>query len=513
MKFLLFFRNIAFFLLLSGVAFGQIKLKTTLDADGVTYKVFAISAQTFTGLNSLISTSQITIVVPHGSGSDYFQLSNISSPVVNMRWTLSARTDAPPENPDYDYLFFSFTNNAFPFVRFNIDANREILLFTFKRTSPCNGKLYAFDNQTDPFRFPNSAGINSGNSLSVLAVGGDVYRGNTEVLPLVNLTLDTPTPCAGAEIIFTASPTISGNYEYQWYVDEKPQGSPQRSTTFKYELPKNELDYQTIISVKLIESGATKCDTYTARTTIKLLVKALPEAKIAFTGTDCVVLPVMISVKSDASIQYQWQENGADISAEKKNTLEVVKSGSYAVKMTKNGCANLSNIQKIVGISLQEKIMVNAGQDMTIVAGQSIKLTGEATNATYYNWSPAQDLSNPKIAQPMARPTETTEYTLTVTNEIGCPTSDAVVVKVLPTLFIPTAFSPNDDGQNDEWKIENINFFPEATIEVYNRWGNTIFFSEGYKILWDGKNAPQAAYNYIIRTKYKTYKGFIELLR
>ncbi len=513
MKSLRFFLMIAAFLLCSKISYAQVSIKTILDSDGLTYKVYLVSTKTFTGNSSLISSSQITIVVPHGSGGDYFQFSNPASPISNMKWVFSGRVDAPAEDPDKDYLFFNFLNNNSPVVRFDMIANQDILLFTFKRTSRCIGKVYTFDNQIDPFVSPNSLGVNTGNNFTIFGAGGDAYRSNIDLPVSVNITADKTNPCAGSEVVFTAIPSQSGNYAYQWYIDDKAQGTPSSNPVFKYKTPKNEADFSTKISVKLIESATNPCDAYTARKNINAPIKGIFDAKIDFGGFNCMVLPTTISVKADPSVQYQWQENGQDIVGAKTNALQVKKSGNYSVKTIKNSCANTSDPLKIVGVAAADKITVDAGKDTTILAGQSIQLKGSSDKAIDFSWTPAQSLSNPNIAQPIARPQETTKYTLTASNESGCPTTASVTINVMPLLYIPTAFSPNNDGLNDDFKIENVGFYPESTVEIYNRWGTIVFFSEGYTTAWDGQNFEATTYSYVIRTKFKTYKGTLELLR
>lgn len=513
MKFLRFFWMFIALAYLPKIAFSQITIKTMLDPDGITYKVYMVSSQSFTGSSAFIGSSQITLVVPHGSGGNYFQISNPISPIPNMRWTFLGRTDAPPENPDYDYLFFSFINNTLPFVKFDIIANQEILLFTFRRTSQCAGRVYSFNNQTDPFRFPNSVGINTGNSFSIFGAGSNAYGGNYTEQPLVNLSVDNNNPCAGNEVTFTATPTITGTYFYQWYVNDVPQGSPTVSTTFKYSPAKKETDFETNVTVKLLESISNPCDAYSARKVIKLSVKGSPDATINFGGTDCMILPTTISVKNDAAAQYQWQEAGNDLSTEIKNTLEVIKSGKYTVKIIKNGCTSTSDVLKVAGVGASEKIVLDAGKDTMILAGESIKLKATSTNAIYFSWTPADALSDATIQQPIARPLETTKFTLTASNESGCPVTASVTINVQPALYIPNAFSPNNDGLNDEWKIENIGLYTDATVEVFNRWGNTIFFSEGYSEAWDANGFEATTYSYVIKTKFKTYRGLLTVLR
>jgi gliding motility-associated-like protein len=68
---------------------------------------------------------------------------------------------------------------------------------------------------------------------------------------------------------------------------------------------------------------------------------------------------------------------------------------------------------------------------------------------------------------------------------------------------MPTAFTPNGDGKNDVWNIPELQIFPLAVVEIYDRWGSLVFRSEsGYSKPWDGtwggKEMPMDSYYYVI---------------
>jgi gliding motility-associated-like protein len=73
-------------------------------------------------------------------------------------------------------------------------------------------------------------------------------------------------------------------------------------------------------------------------------------------------------------------------------------------------------------------------------------------------------------------------------------------------IIVPNGFSPNDDGINDTWAIENIASFPRNNVKVFNRWGNKVFEASNYQNNWNGKSTeggsskrlPVGAYLYII---------------
>ncbi|GAB2532249.1 Ig-like domain-containing protein [Rufibacter soli] len=143
----------------------------------------------------------------------------------------------------------------------------------------------------------------------------------------------------------------------------------------------------------------------------------------------------------------------------------------------------------------------NAGPDVTIITGRFAEL--EAKGGISYSWSPSLGLSDDKIANPVARPTTTTTYTVTVTTPDGCTSSDQVTITVLPPVEVPNGFTPNGDGINDVWDLPGLSNYPNSQVEIFNRWGNKVFESRGYEKPWDGRlngqPLPAATYYYLIR--------------
>ena len=106
---------------------------------------------------------------------------------------------------------------------------------------------------------------------------------------------------------------------------------------------------------------------------------------------------------------------------------------------------------------------------------------------------------------PMASPTITTTYVLTVTDASGCTDVDTVVVYVdiaCGDIFLPNAFSPNNDGQNDVYYVRG-NCIASLQFEIYNRWGELVFStdrtSQGWDGTWRGQPCETAVFTYFIR--------------
>ncbi|RYG36674.1 MAG: gliding motility-associated C-terminal domain-containing protein, partial [Chitinophagaceae bacterium] len=104
-----------------------------------------------------------------------------------------------------------------------------------------------------------------------------------------------------------------------------------------------------------------------------------------------------------------------------------------------------------------------------------------------YKWAPAVGLDRDDVLNPMIKGEVDRVYTLTATTPQGCVTSDTIRVYVLDGLKVPSAFSPNGDGVNDVWNIGYIDSYPNATVQVFNRYGLVVFSSKGYAEPFDGK--------------------------
>jgi gliding motility-associated-like protein len=105
--------------------------------------------------------------------------------------------------------------------------------------------------------------------------------------------------------------------------------------------------------------------------------------------------------------------------------------------------------------------------------------------------------------------------------------TDAAIPKAIDTTAAPivyNGFSPNSDGQNDTWIIDFITNYPNNTVTIFNRWGNKVWYGEGYNnsnVVWDGtdsknkKALPAGTYFYVVTKDGKTAasKGWVEITK
>ncbi|MBK7384521.1 MAG: gliding motility-associated C-terminal domain-containing protein [Flavobacteriales bacterium] len=126
---------------------------------------------------------------------------------------------------------------------------------------------------------------------------------------------------------------------------------------------------------------------------------------------------------------------------------------------------------------------VTAGPDLMIDYGDVVQLTAIG-NGTMV-WTPAIGLSDSTSASPFVRPEETTTYTVTVSDALGCKNTDVLVVVVTGSLYLPNTFTPNGDTYNDTFGALGKEI-KDFELMVFNRWGELIWTTNQLGGRWDG---------------------------
>ncbi len=168
-------------------------------------------------------------------------------------------------------------------------------------------------------------------------------------------------------------------------------------------------------------------------------------------------------------------------------------SGDYS--LTVSDANNCTKTQEyfVQNLNYVPDLSVSA-TDTVIFRGQNVGLFANSTSAGSYTWNNAQVLNNNQIQNPIATPVEDDYFSVVFRDSQGCLVTDSIFIRVKevicgePYIFIPNAFTPNNDGVNDYFKA----YFPpnmvtELYIAVYDRWGNIIFETENINTQgWDG---------------------------
>ncbi len=150
-----------------------------------------------------------------------------------------------------------------------------------------------------------------------------------------------------------------------------------------------------------------------------------------------------------------------------------------------------------------------AGNDTIAAAGQPVQL--HATGGVSYSWTPSFGLDNTSAQSPIATNDHDMTYYLEAYTPAGCKSHDTVNIVIYkgPDIYIPTAFTPDDDGLNDVLHVLPIGLKTFDYFKIYNRFGQLIFISYNKDNGWDGryKGSRQPAGTYVYVLSGTDFKG------
>lgn len=152
-----------------------------------------------------------------------------------------------------------------------------------------------------------------------------------------------------------------------------------------------------------------------------------------------------------------------------------------------------------------------AGRDTITAMAEPVQLNARGGTNNAYVWSPATGLSNPSIENPVAVLDQDQRYRLDALTKEGCDSHSDILIRRYkgPTLYIPTAFTPNNDGKNDVLHVFPVGIKAFHYMAIYNRYGELIFKTTDYSKGWDGtyKGAVLSTATFVAVAKAIDYRG------
>ncbi len=199
---------------------------------------------------------------------------------------------------------------------------------------------------------------------------------------------------------------------------------------------------------------------------------------------------------------YLWSNNTS------VNPANYLCAGIYYVTITDNqGCTTIDTVMVHDSTTFPPNIYSYA-DDTVIYSSQSTGIHTTLIPGNTYSWYPATGLSNPASANTTASPITTTTYYVTIQDAYGCEYTDSVIVYVIDVfcnesqVFVPNAFSPNNDGNNDVLLVRS-NVVKDVYFVVYDRWGEKVFETYDMGKAWDGtfrgRSCDPAVYDYYLK--------------
>lgn len=193
--------------------------------------------------------------------------------------------------------------------------------------------------------------------------------------------------------------------------------------------------------------------------------------------------------------------------------------GTYNNKVIDdNGCNDTKTV--IVEPALFQPLPVSVSVDKdTLYTGEDTKLHASINAPGIITWQPVAYVDNPQSLHPVVNPPVTTTFVFSITdpNNNDCVFSDSVTVTVLsvtcdePDIFVPNAFTPNDDNQNDIIYVRGPKI-KSMRLSVFNELGELIYETENQSKGWDGKfkgsKCGQGVYVYYLKAVCVNGKEF-----
>ena len=169
-----------------------------------------------------------------------------------------------------------------------------------------------------------------------------------------------------------------------------------------------------------------------------------------------------------------WSEIKWDTNPVVTNVSSITYTVNAPVTITATATSQGCTYKKQFFIKLSEPIVTIQGDGFQVLKGNSVQIEGGG-NAQTWLWNPPQGLSDSTIPNPMATPSQTTEYVLTGTDSVGCTATATTHIFVQETAFIPNLFTPNGDGKNDNIMVYGLTTASRFSFKIFNREGSLVY--------------------------------------
>jgi gliding motility-associated-like protein len=218
-------------------------------------------------------------------------------------------------------------------------------------------------------------------------------------------------------------------------------------------------------------------------------------------STVCLGVTIFLEIEEKPNLNYEW-ENGstmADRWVTPTGPLNV-----YTLFITDPNCANPYTVIATINVESVDPLpntnpLPENGTYATILKGASIDIFSDNMNCDIYEWSWIADTVGTRVITDYP---DASEWYYIAVDSAGCLGFDSIYVVVGIKPY--DAITPNGDGFNDVWNIVDIASFPNAIIQIFNRWGSLVHETSGGLgyIAWDGtresEELPVGTYYYII---------------
>ncbi|NNC94538.1 MAG: T9SS type B sorting domain-containing protein [Chitinophagales bacterium] len=205
------------------------------------------------------------------------------------------------------------------------------------------------------------------------------------------------------------------------------------------------------------------------------------------------VFPMQASVSDPGQIiDYTWTPASAILTGQgSPDVVLQLQSSDWVAVTVSNGLGCFYSDSVFISVSNNIPNVTASINPDTVNFGETAVLTAVSNQSVSYSWQPSASLSNPDSSVTMAQPQSTTWYVVTVVNADGCSNIDSVLLTLKsdecgdPYIFVPNAFSPNNDGKNDLLFVRGDNI-TDMYFAIFDRWGEKVFETTDQTNAWNG---------------------------
>lgn len=362
----------------------------------------------------------------------------------------------------------------------------------------------------------------------------DSITKTSEVYPLPNAQYSVYNVCLGTNSVFTDMSVINTPYiitAWKWEFDDDNANATTANTVYLY-------DSAGSYNVELTITSNHGC-----RDSISKIVVVHPNPNVALaanivSGCEplCITLTDSSTVESGSNLHWSWTLGDGTQLTDVQNfpycytTDSLYQPASFDVGLTvtsDSGCTQSLNKPGYITVYPKPDAAFTALPQITTITNPVINITNNTIGGDVWTWN-FGDTQTSSLFEPLSitySDTGTYIQALITSNQFNCKDTayETVVIEPDFMFYIPNAFTPNDDGVNDDFIPKGI-FVNEFEMHIFDRWGNLIYTTGDLNKPWNGRAnngnemAQKDVYVYLItvsdlkQNKYK-YRGTVTLVR
>ncbi|SDL95184.1 gliding motility-associated C-terminal domain-containing protein [Catalinimonas alkaloidigena] len=303
--------------------------------------------------------------------------------------------------------------------------------------------------------------------------------------------------CQGSSVTLRAPSNPQGT-SYNWTLSTNPNQSLGNGPTLEVNQTRTLQTYQlTVTSV----NGCSN----TGLVDVEVLPQPTVSLNVGSTVSPCAndLTTLVATVGNVPNPTITWFRNNQRLNGVNGLRYTPTQSGRYRVEVEQNACVASAETQVTILPVPQPRPVPLADSSICVPDGETITLDAGPGDFTY-RWTPTNQTTRAiEVGQDGV-------YTVEITNTAGC--TETVQYNVVdlcnPRVFVPDAFTPNNDGTNDALALFGA-YVVEFEMRVYNRWGEVVFVARSLEDTWDGtyrgQPAPAGTYAWTLTYRAEYY--------